>query len=180
MLKKQTVWLLTMLSLMVVLSVYYILSPDTNEVAYNIEEGEETGDEQVSQEMADNDEIDVEDVTEDGKNNSFTQIRLELQDKRSMKKSRLNDVVASSTATTKEKNEALKTMDLLDERTTSESILEQSILSEMDYEDVLVRSKDDKVLVHVQSSDLSNEEVVNIMQMVNDEYGDINVVVDIQ
>src|SRR5699024_11557406 len=109
MLKKQTVWLLTMLSLMVVLSVYYILSPDTNEVAYNIEEGEETGDEQVSQEMADNDEIDVEDVTEDGKNNSFTQIRLELQDKRSMKKRRLNDVVASSTATTKEKNEALKT-----------------------------------------------------------------------
>src|SRR5699024_11067716 len=140
----------------------------------------ETGDEQVSQEMADNDEIDVKDVTEDGKNNSFTQIRLELQDKRSMKKSRLNDVGASSTATTKEQNEALKTMDLLDERTTSESILEQSILSEMDYEDVLVRSKDDKVLVHVQSSDLSNEEVVNIMQMVNDEYGDINVVVDIQ
>src|SRR5690625_186388 len=177
MLKKQTVWLLTMLSLMVGLSVYYILSPKTNEVAY-IDDGKETTDEDVSQDMTDNDEIEVEDVTEEGKNNSFTQIRLELQDKRSMKKSRLNDVVASSTASTEQKNEALKTLDLLDERATSESILEQSILNETDYEDVLVRSNDDKVLVHVQSSDLTNKEIVNIMQMVNDEYGDIDVVVD--
>lgn len=178
MLKKQTVWLLTMLSLMVVLSVYYILSPKTNEVAY-IDDGEASGNEEVTQDMEDNDDIEVEDVTEEGYTN-FAEIRLELQDKRSMKKSRLNDVVSSSNASTKEKNEALETMDVLDERTTSETILEQSILDEAEYEDVLVRSKDDKVLVHVQASDLSDQEVVNIMQMVNDEYGNIQVVVNSQ
>src|SRR5699024_8717620 len=107
--------------------------------------------------------------------------RLQLQDKRSMKKSRLNDVVASSTATTEEKNEALESMDLLEERTTAENILEQSILNEMDYKDVLVRSKDDNVIVDVQSSDLTTEEVATIMQMVNDEYGnDVPVVVNTQ
>src|SRR5699024_7343960 len=156
MLKKQTVWLLTMLSLMVVLSVYYILSPKTNEVAY-IDDGKEEN-EVVSQDMEDNKDIEVEDVTEDGNNNLFAQIRLQLQDKRSMKKSRLSDVVASSTATTQEKNEALKSIDLLEERTSAESILEKSILNEMDYEDVLVRSKDDNVIVDVQTSDLTNEE----------------------
>ncbi|HLR01799.1 MAG TPA: SpoIIIAH-like family protein [Virgibacillus sp.] len=178
MLKKQTVWLLTMLSLMVVLSVYYILSPKTNEVAYINDGEEETNDEEVSQDMVENDDIDVEDVSEEDGTDSFTQIRLDLQDKRSMKKSRLNDIVASNSATTEEKNEALETMDTLDERTSSESILEQSILDETDYKDVLVRSNDDKVLVHVQASELSDEEVVNIMQMVNDEYGDVSVVVN--
>jgi len=34
MLKKQTVWLLTMLSLMVVLSVYYMTSPNSEDLAY--------------------------------------------------------------------------------------------------------------------------------------------------
>src|SRR5699024_4283584 len=144
-------------------------------VAY-VDEGNETSDEEVSQNMSENEGVEVEDVTEEN-TNSFAEIRLELQDKRSMKKSRLNDVVASSNASTKEKNEALETMDLLDERTTSESILEQSILDETDYKDVLVRSNDDKVFVHVQGSDLSEEEVVNIMQMVNDEFGETSVVV---
>ncbi|MDY0396479.1 hypothetical protein RWE15_21865 [Virgibacillus halophilus] len=34
MLKKQTVWLLTMLSLMIVLSVYYVMSPNNDDLAY--------------------------------------------------------------------------------------------------------------------------------------------------
>lgn len=47
MLKKQTVWLLTMLSLLIVLSVYYILSPTEGELAINIdEENNEEDDEQ--------------------------------------------------------------------------------------------------------------------------------------
>ncbi|KHE67409.1 SpoIIIAH-like family protein, partial [Halobacillus sp. BBL2006] len=34
MVKKQTVWLLTMLSLLIVLSVYYMTSPDNGEMAF--------------------------------------------------------------------------------------------------------------------------------------------------
>lgn len=179
MLKKQTVWLLTMLSLMVVLSVYYILSPKTNEVAY-IDNGNDNGDEEVSQDVENNEEMDVEDITEESEDDLFARIRLNLQDDRSEEKSRLNEIVASSSATPDEKNEALEKVDSLEERSSSESILEESLLAETDYEDVLVRSKDDKVHVHVQTSELSDEEVVNIMQMVDDEYGDIPVVVNTQ
>lgn len=171
MLKKQTVWLLTMLSLMVVLSVYYILSPKTDEVAF-IDDGNEQNNEEVSEDVEGNEDMDVEDMTGEDDDDTFARIRLDVEDKRSEEKSRLNDVVASSSASPDEKNEALEKVDSLEERSSSESILEESILAESDYDDVLVRSNEDKVFVHVQTSDLSDEEVVNIMQMVNDEYGE--------
>lgn len=49
MLKKQTVWLLTMLSLVVVLSVYYIMSPDDNlsSPVDNVEEENQAAEEQA-------------------------------------------------------------------------------------------------------------------------------------
>lgn len=180
MLKKQTVWLLTMLSLMVVLSVYYILSPKTNEVAY-INDGNNENNEEVSEDVEGNDDMDVEDITGEDDDDTFARIRLDVQDKRSEKKSRLNDVVASSSASPDEKNDALEKVDSMEERSSAESILEESILAESDYDDVLVRSNEDKVFVHVETSDLSDEEVVNIMQMVNDEYDeDTQVVVNTQ
>lgn len=49
-LKKQTVWLLTMLSLIIVLSVYYITSPSqspTDLAAYQDDEGTETASDQT-------------------------------------------------------------------------------------------------------------------------------------
>ncbi|MFP3489055.1 SpoIIIAH-like family protein, partial [Staphylococcus sp. SIMBA_130] len=44
-LKKQTVWLLTMLSLIIVLSAYYIMTPGSDNVAY-------VGDQEQSEEGA--------------------------------------------------------------------------------------------------------------------------------
>ncbi|WP_143588935.1 SpoIIIAH-like family protein, partial [Terribacillus halophilus] len=43
MLKKQTVWLLTMLSLLIVLSVYYMTSPNGDELAFINDSAEENG-----------------------------------------------------------------------------------------------------------------------------------------
>lgn len=64
MLKKQTVWLLTMLSLVVVLSVYYIMSPDDNLSAPvdNVEEGKQAVEEKAPAE----DKGDVQDTEEKG------------------------------------------------------------------------------------------------------------------
>ncbi len=47
MLKKQTVWLLTMLSLMIVLSVYYMTSPGSGDLAY-LPDGEDSAEEAAS------------------------------------------------------------------------------------------------------------------------------------
>src|SRR5690625_5968495 len=83
-----------------------------------------------------------------------------------MKKDLLKDIVASGSASTDEKNEALNDIELIDQLTTKEMILQDTILASVDrYEDVLVRYDDQqeydlkKVHVHVKVNELSKEEV---------------------
>jgi|SRR5690625_567268 len=181
MLKKQTVWLLTMLSLMIVLSVYYMMS-DQEDVAY-IETDEEAFEEAVQQSEGEDGEedIDIEKMAEVEPNEFFTTIRMELEDKRNEDKDRLKDIVASSDATATEVNTALNEIDELEATATKESILQETILTTNEtYEDVLVRADEDKVHVHVITDQLPKEEAVQIMQMVKDELGDVVVDVNFQ
>lgn len=179
MLKKQTVWLLTMLSLMVVLSVYYMMS-DHDDIAY-IDTGDETLEQATSSEPMEHPDIDVEEIRNVEPNELFTTIRMEVQDERSMKKDRLKEIVASSDATADEINEALLEIDEIDKLTTKETILQETILATSEnYEDVLVRTEEDKVHVHVITDTLSKEEANNIMQMVRDELGNLPVDVNFQ
>lgn len=182
-LKRQTVWLLTMLSLMIVLSVYYIFSPDGSEVAF-IDEDNVPVDEETSSDGA---EADIEDMNQVHHDELFTSIRLELQNERSMKKESLQDVVASASASAEEKNEARNDIQLIDQIASKESIVQDQILAVIDdYEDVLVRydggesSDKEKIHVHVKVDELSSEEAVNIMQMVKDEFGEVPVDVNYQ
>jgi len=180
MLKKQTVWLLTMLSLMIVLSFYYMTS-DTEDLAY-IDNGSSDSEEAAATDQVEEDgDAEVSDVNNVGEDELFTTIRMELQDKRSMQKDRLKEAVASSSTSTNEKNEALNEMEVMDNVASKETILQDSILSATaEYEDVLVRAEDEKVHVHVKVDELSKEEVVNIMQMVKDEFGEVTVDVNFQ
>lgn len=174
MLKKQTVWLLTMLSLMIVLSVYYMMS-DKEDLAYI------NTDEQDTKETVTENDIDIEDINDIANNELFTTIRMELEDERNIKKDRLKDVVASSSATTNEINEALNEMDQMENVATKEMILQETILSTNEtFEDVLVRAEDSKVHVHVITENLPRDEAVKIMQMVKDELGEMTVDINFQ
>ncbi|APC48333.1 SpoIIIAH-like family protein [Virgibacillus halodenitrificans] len=179
MLKKQTVWLLTMLSLMIVLSVYYMTSPASEDLAY-INDGQDQEEAVPTDSQETEGEAEVEGISNMGEDELFTTIRMELEDERSMKKDRLKDIVASSSASADEKDQALRDIDVIEDVSTKESILEETILGSEKYEDVLVRSEDDKVHVHVKVDTLSSTEVVNIMQMVRDEFGEVPVDVNFQ
>ncbi|WLV23531.1 SpoIIIAH-like family protein [Aciduricibacillus chroicocephali] len=190
MLKKQTIWLLTMLSLMVVLSAYYMMSPNSEDLAYidngaKKTEGTKTangpakGNADLSAKAGKDAEMD--EIRNVGKNEFFTTIRMEVQDERSKKKDRLNEVVASGSATAEEKNRALQDIDEIDKAASKESILQETILNaDKKYEDVLVRAKEDKVQVHVKVKEMSREEAVNIMQLVKDEFGEVPVDINYQ
>lgn len=181
MLKKQTVWLLTMLSLMIVLSVYYILSPPKlDEIAYpgnkdnDVETGATDGDDKT-------DEAEVTNITNRGQDELYAMMRMEIQNERSMSKERLNNIVKSSSSSTDEKNEALDNMQKIDQLSTKETILQEKILAVTDkYEDVFVRYDNDKVHVHVRVNELSKQEANNIMQLVRNEFGEIPVEVNYQ
>lgn len=181
MLKKQTVWLLTMLSLMIVLSVYYITSPSGDDFAY-LNMGDDPAEETATSdtEVTKGEEADVNSISNSGQDEMFATMRLNIQTERSKVKDRLDDVVASSSASIEEKNEARSAMNKLDEIATKEQILEKTIMDSEDYKDVLVRYDETKVHVHVKTDELSDTEAVHIMQKVYDEFGDIDVSVDHQ
>lgn len=179
MLKKQTVWLLTMLSLMVVLSVYYIFSSNGSDLAF-VDDGQEGELGEAVTTTQDSDEVEVENQGNVDSDELFTTIRMEMQDERSRQKSRLTDVVASASTSSAEKDEALKEIDSLEEMASKETILQEQLLAATEYSDVLVRATGDKVHVHVKTDQLTDTEAANIMQMVKDEFGEVTAEVNFQ
>lgn len=164
-LKKQTVWLLTMLSLVVVLSVYYITSPESqlNEFAATEEDNKAKSN-------------DAEETAKDSKGEStvtttdseavFEQMRLDLMEQRDKMKEELVTIQGSKDKTAEEKNEATEKINELQEMTDNEKIMESLIKAE-NYEDVLVQTADDgTVKVTVKAEELSADAANEIVQLV--------------
>ncbi|WP_421379517.1 SpoIIIAH-like family protein [Bacillus salacetis] len=174
-LKKQTVWLLTMLSLVIVLSVYYITSPtqQATDMA-KVDESSPAQGEQTSEEAAKGEETAAEGemdiVTEAAGDEVFETLRLEFSDQRSKMREDLETKVASSDISIEEKNEAIEQMDQLKELATTETVLE-TLIKSMGYEDALVRADGEQVRVTVKAKEHSAAEANKIIRLVNDEVG---------
>lgn len=162
-LKKQTVWLLTMLSLVVVLSVYYVTSdPTKDDLATGMKE--ETADEaKMSKE-------DMKVITEAAGDEAFETIRLEAQDKRSKDIADLTAQVASPDLTAEEKNELVSKMQELSALETKEKTLE-SLIKTLGYEDALVRADNNEVLITVKAKEHTRADAARILQIVREEIG---------
>ncbi|WP_440895821.1 SpoIIIAH-like family protein [Amphibacillus sp. Q70] len=199
MLKKQTVWLLTLLSLMIVLSVFYMNSPNGDDFSFIFQEETDGETELTSEDLADIDndlmissEVDDFDNSEgDDQEQSdissvssdeelFTVIRMELAQSRSSQIEQLESVVASNAATSEEKNDAYEEMQKIDQLSTKELIVEESLKTEYGYSDVLVRTMDDNIIVTIKTDSLSDKEANQIMRTVYDEFGAMQVQVKFQ
>jgi stage III sporulation protein AH len=174
-LKKQTVWLLTMLSLVVVLSVYYITSPEqkSNELAaVKQEEKADQKGTKTDTEATDSDTI----ISQIAGDEEFEALRLELQDERSELKEQLNAVVATTDLPADERSEAIDQMQKLNEIAQKEEMLE-TLIKAMDYEDALVRADGSTVKIIVKSDKESSKSEANaIIKMVKKEIGETNFV----
>lgn len=174
-LKKQTVWLLTMLSLVVVLSVYYITSPDPNQSNLaTVEEQEEnaaTEENVESTESADGETI----ISGIASDEQFEALRLTLDDQRSEMKEEFQEIVASTDLPVEQRNAAYEKMQELDSIAQKEGVLE-TLIKTMGYEDALVRADGDKVRVTVKSKEHSATEANEIIQMVRNELGSLQAV----
>jgi stage III sporulation protein AH len=174
-LKKQTVWLLTMLSLVVVLSVYYITSPEqkSNELAtVKQEEKADQKETKTDTEVKEGDTI----ISQVAGDEEFEALRLKLQDDRSELKEQLRDVVATTDLPVDERNEAVDQMKKLNDIAQKEQMLE-TLIKARDYEDVLVRADGSTVKIIVKSKKESSKSEANaIIQMVKKEIGETNFV----
>ncbi|MFC4404247.1 SpoIIIAH-like family protein [Gracilibacillus xinjiangensis] len=185
MLKKQTVWLLTMLSLMIVLSVYYLNAPNEGDLAY-FDTDLENQDQVTSQSLNNPDEeeeagLDGElatelDTSSVSSEEYFAAVRMEITNQRSMEKERLEAIVASAEATSEEKKNAYDTMKEIEMLESKETIVEDTIKSLNDYEQVLVRNvADNNIVVTVKTDALSKSEANQIIQQTKEEFGEADI-----
>jgi len=164
-LKKQTVWLLTMLSLVVVLSVYYVTAEPktTNQVTRQEKEKESAA---TKEKASGSQKIKL--TTKSASDEVFETLRLERQDEMSKKQEELTN--ASTDLTPDEKSKAMDEMKKLTETANKEQVLE-SLIKAKGYEDALVQADGDEVVVTVKSKKHDKAAANEIVKLVNQELG---------
>ncbi|CAM3956732.1 SpoIIIAH-like family protein [Lederbergia lenta] len=166
-LKKQTVWLLTMLSLVVVLSVYYVTSDPSGSNIATI--GKEDASEANSKTSAEDQDMNI--ITEAAGDEVFETARLDLQDKRSKEVEDLTVQMSSAELSADEKEELYAEMQEIKEYGVKENTLE-SVIKGLGYEDALVRADGSEVKVTVKTADEhSRAEAAKILNVVREEIG---------
>jgi stage III sporulation protein AH len=178
-LKKQTVWLLTMLSLVVVLSVYYITSPEQkgNDITAVQQKAKDQVNTKQEQKTADKSGKTIVSQVSD---ETFDTIRLQLDDQRSQAKEDLQAKLASTELPADERSEAYDQMKKLNETAQKEEVLE-TLIKTLGYDDALVRADGDKVSITVKSKKQHTASAANdIIQLVKKEMDTNFVAVEFQ
>ncbi|WP_417899675.1 SpoIIIAH-like family protein [Bacillus haimaensis] len=194
-LKKQTVWLLTMLSLVFVLSVYYFLGnqdaenmatdvPGISEQAGNEEPGNgEEGTAGTDGEEAEGTEDEGNEVVNYiSGDEAFTELRLELENVRSQQRADLNEQMANTELPAEEISKARDELNALNQIAGKELMIETSIKSRKDVEDAIVRVTGEQIKVTVKVNGEHNPQMANeIYHIVRSEFTDVrneNIVFD--
>lgn len=175
-LKKQTVWLLTMLSLVIVLSVYYVTSPEPSSTQLaGIDEKQEAEDNVAVQQMSNKDTTDESQVntytSSTSSDEMFMTLRMQINEQRSEKQEQLTAVVASSEVSAEEKSKARAQMQEIETLAAKEAILETLIGANQNFHDVFVKAEASSVRVIVKAKELSQSEANKILLQVYDELG---------
>ena len=180
-LKKQTVWLLTMLSLVIVLSVYYVTTPQEkqNQMATTVEK-EDKSKAQDNVATEDGVESKTEESITTGGDETFETLRMEVTDERNKLVEELVVLMGNTELTAKERVEAQTTIKDIQQLNEKEAMLESLIVS-MDYDAALVRADDQNIRVTVKAPELSDTAANDIIRLVSKELPEAqNITVELQ
>ena len=145
--KRRTVWLLTLLSLAAVISVYYVFDP-----ARNVDLSTIFTDGTLKQTNLSGVEDDEKIQTTTSESYLFEELRMEMSNKRDQLREQLTQKMASSEYSVEEKNEAYNEINELIKQESSEAMLEM-LVEALGYSDALVQVENGKVGVTVLSND---------------------------
>lgn len=183
-LKKQTVWLLTMLSLVVVLSVYYLTSPEqqgTNMAVTEEQEKEQEKEQAVEKAKESGSSEEKAQVTISSGDDEFAAMRIAIDEERSKQSEKYDAEMGKGDMSSDDINKAYDAIEQISEARISEEILETTIVSSLDLEAALVRIEGSDVNVLVKADELSKEAANEIVQLVDSEVKNAqNVVVEHQ
>ncbi|SFS93229.1 stage III sporulation protein AH [Marininema halotolerans] len=176
---KQTVWLVTMLTLMVVLSAYYIVTGpvepadktamedkvlDTTKVDVKTKELEKGDKEQKTAGKESNSK--VKETTTKGENDYFVGYQLQRNTLRSKLTEEYMKVLTDPQVSKKKANEAEAKINELTKVDKTESVMEDLIRNEGFQDAVVIENANKMVDVIVQSNKLTNAQVVKLIGMV--------------
>ena len=188
-LKKQTVWLLTMLSLVVVLSVYYLTAPEENaaDLTATEEQKESKTESEIESKEEKEKDKDKETSTDEAgssvtiaSGDEFEALRMQIEDERAKLNEDLTVKMGDTDLSAEERDEAYAKIEQLSETKVKENIIENLIVA-MDYNAALVRVDGTDVKVSVKADKQTKTEANNIIRLVRKEVENAqNVVVNFQ
>ena len=154
MIKKQNLWFLTLFSLILVLSVYYITMPNDLLVAKNATNKKETV---------------KKDTTTVKESDNLTALRVSKEEEREEEKSDLKKTMTKEDATTEEKNNAYEKLQEINTVTSEEATLEKK-LKEKYKMSVFVKIENKEITVVVDNDKHDTTLANNIMRSVQENF----------
>ncbi|MFJ7732259.1 SpoIIIAH-like family protein [Lysinibacillus sp. NPDC097231] len=166
--RRRTVWFMTLLSLVAVISVYYLVDPAKQFNGLTIFTDDTL--KQTAVTGVTDQEATKEGVTKEVSSPShlFEEMRMQVSDERSQLRQQLTQKIASQEYSADEKNTAYNEMDKLIKQESAEAMLEMLIKS-LGYSDAFVRAEGDKVSVTVMAEELSKSQANEIIYLVKTE-----------
>ena len=150
MINKKNLWFLTLFSLVLVLSVYYITMPSELLLTNNSEQIEEV-------------EVNIENksIVEALKTEDNTNVLSEIN--------KLKETIADTNSTLEDKNEAFDTIKTLNQISSKEELLEEKIKTTHNL-DSFIKIDGDQIRVIIDSDDHSNTLANNIMRTIQNNF----------
>lgn len=153
MINKRSLWFLTLFSLILVLSIYYITMP--SELLLTISDDEDT--ETVSV------------TTENEESAELVALRVEAEEQLMNEIAELKEIITDEASTTEEKNAAFEQMQALNENKSNEDNIESKIKEEFNLSAV-VSIDGTKVSVTVDSTEHDKSVANKIMRLVQEQF----------
>lgn len=168
MINKQNLWFLTLFSLILVLSVYYITMPNELLLTNNSAKTEEVTSDKSSSDTTKNNEESVVKVEE---SEVLTSLRVNLDEERAKKKKELESLLTNTSITTEEKNNAYNELQELNKLSTQETSLEKKLKDKYKM-DIFVKIDNKEVTVVANNSKHDVTLANNIMRSVQEDFKD--------
>lgn len=151
MVNKKNMWFLTLFSLILVLSVYYVTMP--TELLINTTEAKDV----------------LKSVEEVGENANLVALRVEREEEVLKELDILSGILTNRESSIEEKNDAFDKMKNINNLKMEEEKLEKLIKNDLKL-DSIVKIEGDKVIIHVNSKEKSSELANKIMRLIQSKY----------
>ena len=162
MINKQNLWFLTLFSLILVLSVYYITMPNELLLTNNTAKVDNTTSSEKTKEEA---TVSIEE------SEVLVALRVNLEEERQEIKADLESLLTNSTATTEEKENAYEQIQTLNQITSQESLIESKIKKKYNMPS-FVKIEDKQITVVIDNDKHDTTLANNIMRLVQEEFKD--------